>query len=52
MESRKNNKEFNDLPAHQKWTKYFENSKNVEYHLELLKIAVFLHYSPHNANVE
>jgi hypothetical protein len=37
-----NDKEFNDLLSHQKWTKYSESSKNVECHSELLRIAQFV----------
>ena len=39
--------------AHQKWTKYFETSKNEECHSELLKIVQFFFAIPsRNANVE
>ncbi|CAM2105855.1 unnamed protein product [Caretta caretta] len=53
-ESCNSNEEFsNYLLAHQKWTKYFEKSKNIECHSELLKIAQFFFAIPsHNANVE
>ena len=45
--------DFNKLLAHQKWTKYFEGSKNIELHSELLKIAQFIFAIPsHNANAE
>ena len=49
----KNNKELDKLMAHQKWTKYFENAKNIECYSELLKVAQFFFaVSPHNANLE
>ncbi|CAM2106241.1 unnamed protein product [Caretta caretta] len=52
-ESCNSDEEFSNLLAHQKWTKYFEKSKNTEYHSELLKIAQFFFAIPsHNANVE
>lgn len=53
-ESCNSDEEFsNYLLAHQKWTKYFEKSKNIECHSELLKIAQFFFAIPsHNANVE
>ena len=41
------------LLAHQKWTKYFKNSENIEHHSELLKIAQFIFAIPsHNVNVK
>lgn len=45
--------EFSNLQAHKKWTKYFERSKSIDFHSELLKIAQFFFAIPsHNANVE
>ncbi|CAM2119505.1 unnamed protein product [Caretta caretta] len=52
-ESCNSDEEFSNLLAHQEWTKYFEKSKNIECHSELLKIAQFFFAIPsHNANVE
>ena len=52
-ESCNSDEEFKNLLAHQKWTRYFENSKNIECHSELLKIAQFFFaIASHNANVE
>ncbi|CAM1303666.1 Uncharacterised protein g3571 [Pycnogonum litorale] len=45
--------EFKNMLAHQKWTRYFHQSKNITCHSELLKIASFFFAIPaHNANVE
>ena len=45
--------EFTALPAHKKRCRYFQQSKNLECHSELLKIAQFFFaVAPHNANVE
>lgn len=53
VENYKSDEEFNKLPAHKKWTKYFEKSKNIECHAELLRIAQFFFaVASHNANVE
>jgi hypothetical protein len=38
--------------TNQKWTKYFENSKNGEYHSELLKISHLFASLSHRANLE
>lgn len=38
--------------AHQKWTRYFENSKNVWCHSELFKMSQFYAISHQNANLE
>uniref|UniRef100_A0A8B9KYY9 DUF4371 domain-containing protein n=1 Tax=Astyanax mexicanus TaxID=7994 RepID=A0A8B9KYY9_ASTMX len=49
----KNCAEFSDLQAHQRWTKFFERSKSVDFHSELLKMVQFFFAIPaHNANVE
>ncbi|CAM2105064.1 unnamed protein product [Caretta caretta] len=49
-ESSNSDEEFDNVLAHQKWTKYFEKSKNIECHSELLKIAQFFFAIPsHNA---
>lgn len=53
MEVRNDNEEFCNLLAHLKWVKYFENSKNVDCHSELPKIAQFFFVAPsHSANAE
>ena len=45
--------ELTALPSHKKWCRYFQQSKNLECHSELLKIAQFFFaVAPHNANVE
>lgn len=46
--------DFSDLLAHQRWTKFFERSKSVDFHSELLKMAQFFFFAipAHNANVE
>ncbi|GAA6081779.1 uncharacterized protein LOC113450575, partial [Tachysurus ichikawai] len=33
--------DFSDLQAHQRWTKFFERSKSVDFNSELLKMAQF-----------
>jgi hypothetical protein len=38
LEGCRDNKDFCNLVAHQKWVNYFQNSKNVDCHSELLKI--------------
>jgi hypothetical protein len=44
---------WNKLLAHERWTKYFESCKTLEYFTELLKIAQFyFSIMSHNANVE
>jgi hypothetical protein len=45
----KDNEEFCIILAHQKWMKYFENSKNVDEQSELLKIAKFFTILSHKA---
>lgn len=35
----KSDEEFSNLPAHQKWARYFEKCKNIECHSQLLLIA-------------
>jgi hypothetical protein len=53
LEGYKGNEEFCNPLAHQKWVKYFQNSKNVDCHSELLKIAQFFFAIPsNNANIE
>jgi hypothetical protein len=47
LEGYKDNEEFCNLLAHQKWVKYFQNSKNVDCHSELLKIVQFSLQSLH-----
>uniref|UniRef100_A0AAR2JRD4 DUF4371 domain-containing protein n=1 Tax=Pygocentrus nattereri TaxID=42514 RepID=A0AAR2JRD4_PYGNA len=37
----KNGAEFSDLQAHQRWTKFFERSKSVDFHSELPKMVQF-----------
>jgi hypothetical protein len=51
LEGCKDNKEFCNLLAHQKWVKYFKNSKNIDCQPELLKIIQFFAVPSHNANV-
>lgn len=41
IERSNSDEDFSDLQAHQKWTKFLEKSKSVDFHSELLKIAVF-----------
>jgi len=49
-EIRFNNEEFASSSAHQKWAKYFENSRNGDCHSELLKISQTIPVIlPHNA---
>lgn len=53
VERNKSDEDFSKLPAHKKWTRYFEASKNIECHSELLRIAQFFFaVTSHNANVE
>jgi hypothetical protein len=53
LECCKDSEEFFNLLAHQKSEKYFQNSKDVDCHSELLKVAPFFFAIPsHNANVE
>jgi hypothetical protein len=53
LEGCEDNEEFCNLLAHQKWVKYFQNSKNVDCHSELLKIAQFFSAIPSQiGNVE
>lgn len=53
VETYKSDEEFSNFPAHLKWTRYFEKSKNIVSHSQLLLIAQFFFAIPsHNANVE
>ena len=53
MECCISDEEFTALPAHKKWCRYFQKSKNAECHSELLRVAQFFFaIAPHNANVE
>ena len=53
VERNKSDEDFNKLPPHEKWTRYFETSKNIEGHSELLRIAQFYFaVTSHNANVQ
>jgi hypothetical protein len=53
LDSCKDNEEFCNLLAHQKWMKYFQNSKNVDCHSEHPEIAQFFFVVPsHSANIE
>ena len=53
VEINKDDETFQDLLIHQKWTKYFTQSKSIDCHSELLKIAQFFFaIQSHNANVE
>ena len=36
--------DFSDLQAHQRWTKFLERSKSVDFHSELLKMAPFFFF--------
>jgi hypothetical protein len=51
MEINLNDEEFTSFLACQKWRIYFENGKNGECHLELLKISQFFAVFPHNTNI-
>jgi hypothetical protein len=53
LEGCKDNEGFCNLLAHEKWVKYFQDSKNVDCHSELLRIAQFFFaILSYNANVE
>ena len=53
VESYLQDEEFIKLPAHKKWWKYFDQSKNITCHSEILRIVQFFFaVTSHNANVE
>ena len=53
VESYPQDEEFIKLPTHKKWCKYFDLSKNVSCHSEILRIVQFFFaVTSHNANVE
>jgi hypothetical protein len=51
IENNLSDEEFTSFLACQKWEIDFENWKNSEYHLELLKISQFFAVLPHNTNM-
>ena len=52
-ESHLQEEEFIKLPSHKKWCKYFDQSKNIICHSEILKIARFFSaVTSYNPNVE
>ena len=53
VESYLQDQEFIKLPTHKKWCKYFDHSKNITCHSEILRIVqIFFAVTSHNANVE
>lgn len=53
LKENSNDPEFSGLSCSKKWAKYFYESKSVDCHSELLKLAeYFFSISGHNANVE
>ena len=53
VESYLQDEEFIKLPTHKKWCKYFDQSKNITCHSEILRIVQFFFaVTSHNANVE
>ena len=53
VESYLQDEDFIKLSTHKKWRKYFDQSKNITCHSEILTIAqFFFSVTSHNANVE
>ena len=53
VESYLQDKEFIKLPTHKIWCKYFDQSKNITCHSEILRIVQFFFaVTSHNTNVE
>ena len=53
VESYLQDKQFIKLPTHKKWCKYFDQSKNITCHSEILRIVqFFFSVTSHNVNVE